>query len=95
MRLHRDADSVSDAAQRAAEYGRRRLVQHLQQHLEHEVRGLVASFDGVLLSLARVALRCHCNLMAMPLARCSYVLWYPFAAEDAGMKARFSLRFEG
>ena len=49
----------------------------------------------VLLSLARVALRCHRNLMAMPVARCSYVLWYPFAAEDADMKARFSLRFEG
>ena len=31
----------------------------------------------------------------MLVARCSYVLWYPFAAEDAGMKARFSLRFEG
>ena len=25
----------------------------------------------------------------------NYVLWYPFAAEDADMKARFSLRFEG
>jgi hypothetical protein len=31
----------------------------------------------------------------MALAWCSYVLWYPFAAEDADMKARFSLRFEG
>jgi hypothetical protein len=25
----------------------------------------------------------------------NYVLWYPFKDEDADMKARFSLRFEG